>query len=64
MRLAKVYGSSSAKPEVSSEVSKIRSVRSLTVLSFLSASQRFFNSEMSVAVAAARSFDSVAADDC
>jgi hypothetical protein len=64
MRLAKVYGSSSAKPEVSSEVSKIRSVRSLTVLSFLSASQRLLNSEVSVAVAAARSFDSVAADDC
>merc|ERR1712222_295619 len=40
MREAKVVGSSSEKPEVSTEVSNRSQIKSLTVLSFLSSSAR------------------------
>merc|ERR1712060_220280 len=46
MRPANCVGSSRLKPEVSSEVSKSSQIKSLTVLSDLSAAAFFFSSDM------------------
>merc|ERR1711907_132658 len=46
MRPANCVGSSRLKPEVSKEVSKRSQIKSLTVLSDLSAAAFFFNSDM------------------